>query len=126
MAQCPGCGLLVEGGLNLVVGIVRLTTYRCKCHRAWRVTTLTIPFAVHELIRELDRLQKKWSAFTPPHIKLTMAYLSTKIEDHRRSAMDEESRLRKRRADHWERKFLNDAIGEDYAEKRSGRERRTE
>lgn len=110
--DCPKCGKAV-GGIGLVVGFVKITTYKCSCGRVWRFKGLLQPFQVAAYAGEIDRLSVKYPSAKPTHVRIAIEYLQAKIDDHHRSALDREEALRKKKADLWERQFMKQAIGED-------------
>lgn len=112
--DCSRCGSKV-GGVNLVVGIVKVTTCHCKdCGKVWRIKTLLVAFSVSVFVGELERLHAKYPDHRPVVIKSVMTYLQGKVDAHMATQLDEEAAKRKRRNDMWERQFLKDALGEDY------------
>lgn len=112
--KCPKCGAEV-GGMNMVVGFVRIETHRCKnCGKAWRQKFLIVPFCIHALSNEIERLHVKHPGKKPHHVQLALDYLQSKVDSHARSALDRDSALRKRRNDLWERRFLRDALEEVF------------
>lgn len=111
--DCPNCGKSV-GGVSLMVGIVKITTFKCKCGRLWRLKSLLTAFSVSVFTGEIERILTRYPGAKPPHVKVALAYLEAKVADHQYSALEEEEAKRKRRNDHWEREFLKQALGEDY------------
>lgn len=113
IVECPKCGKSV-GGVAVVVGVVKITTFKCQCGRVWRTKGILTAFSVSVFTGEIERLHTKYPGVKPPHVKIAVGYLEAKISDHSCSALEEEEAKRKRRNDHWERQFLKDALGEDY------------
>lgn len=111
--DCPKCGKSV-GGVGLVVGFVKITTYKCGCGRVWRLKGLLQPFQVAAYAAEIYRLSSKYPGVKPVHVRIAIEYLQVKIDDHHRSALDKEEAFRKKKADLWEKQFMKQALGEDY------------
>lgn len=112
--KCPKCGVEV-GGMNMVVGFVRIETHRCKtCGKAWRQKVLLVPFCAHAITNEIERLLTKHPGKKPWHVQTALQYLQSKLDDHALSKLEKEAATKKRRLDLWERQFLKGALGDDY------------
>lgn len=107
--DCPNCGRAV-GGLAMKVGVVKVTHYCCgKCGRRWRGSELVVEFCVPVIEDALARLKGR------PLTKVEKAarmFLEAKLSNHAASSLEKDLALKKRRLDHWERKFLEEALGE--------------
>lgn len=111
--ECPNCGTKV-GGVGLVVGFVKITTFKCQCGRVWRLKGLLCTFQVAAFAQEIDRLHSKHPGAKPVHVRIAIEYLQAKLDDHQYSALAKEEALRKKKADLWERNFLKEALGDDF------------
>lgn len=111
--DCPNCGKAV-GGVAMLIGVVKLTTFRCRCGRVWRLKALVASFSVALFSAEVERLEGKYPGFKPPHVKIALGYIQAKLDDHSYSSMDAERARKKKWDDLWEREFLKQALGEDY------------
>lgn len=110
--DCPNCGKSV-GGVAMVVGLVRLTTFRCRCGRVWRLKALLTAFSVSVFSAEVERLEARYPGAKPPHVKIALGFLQAKLNDHSYSSLDADRARKKRRDDLWEREYLKSLIGED-------------
>lgn len=110
--ECPNCGKSV-GGVAVVVGVVKLTTFRCRCGRVWRLKALIAAFSVAVFSAEVERLESKYPGFKPPHIKIVLGYIQSKLNDHSYSSLDADRARKKRRDDFWEKQYLKELLGED-------------
>lgn len=109
---CPKCGKGVAA-LTLLVGIVKIESFRCRCARAWRRATLTVSFHPNKVGEEIERLRTRFPGQKTAHVKYAINFMEAKLHQHTLSAMSDEERVRKRRLDMWEAKFLKEAIGDD-------------
>lgn len=101
--ECPSCSELV-GGVSLVVGYVKITTFHCKCGRLWRSKELLVSFDKPRFVAEVERLLTKYPADRPVHVRLTIELLQNRLD---RYVLDGEAAvLSQRRLDSWERQFL--------------------
>ena len=112
--ECPYCGAS-SGALTVVVGIVKIISGTCSaCGRHWKKNDLTVPFVIEDVVTEVERLEKRYVSLQHEGAKIALAFLRSKIYTFELSKMDKASSLRKRRNDLWEKKFLKDALGDDY------------
>lgn len=111
--QCPACGG-DSGTLALVVGIVKISTHRCKeCGRAWKHKELLVQFSASILEKEIRRLKANGDV-SAQATRTAIQFLNVKLESHAASALDEDAARQKRRNDLWERRYLREALGDDY------------
>mgnify|MGYP001209342628 CR=1 FL=1 len=111
--ECASCGKRV-GGVSVIVGIVRVTTHKCSCcGKVWRDKELTVPFSVPVLESEVSRL-KATPGTKSPVVRVSIRFLTGKLEHHSLQGLDPEASLRRRRDANWERQFLKSMLGEDY------------
>lgn len=70
---------------------------------------------MHSVVKEeLERLHRKHYGEKSTQTKCVLHYLQSKLDDHSASKMERDAATRKRRMDHWERQFLQEALSEVY------------
>jgi len=118
MVDCPFCGRST-GVMRLVVGIVHIEQHKCPdCQKVWRNVILIVPFSVGVLVAEIAALNARYLNHKPAHVRRAITFMEAKVKSHSLIGLDKDTALRRRRADNWERRFLQDAIGEDYPDDR--------
>lgn len=116
---CPRCGS-TTGGVGVKVGIVKVSTHKCfSCGKLWREKVLLVEFCPNAVEKEISRIKRVYPA-PSPQVKAAVRYLECRLSEHALSNLSKSVAGKKRRADAWERKFLKDAIGEDYYSEVSG------
>lgn len=99
------CGMTV-GGLTVVRGLIRTTTYRCECGKVWKKRELVQGATTETIELTLTRLQKSPPGFRTAEEQHVIDYLALKLIMRPREGEEPQSSTGRRLADLWERNFI--------------------
>lgn len=113
--MCPNCKQNAKA-VKVVCFDVVVAYYHCECGARWKDFSFksSVQLTAPALTNLRERVLARHSGEKSRAIMDLLEHLNGRIEELRATHVVAKSSFRKRRDDLWERRFLKEALGEDY------------